>query len=234
MDRKALALECLEVEAVGGSVRQFLLEHGCLSPWGTWYRLQIEELGRKDAQITDGKGDEEKMKKITLEQKKKAVQIAIDGGDPLEYLRNHGSKNPSGLWWTIKNDVKSADPELYAKIPMLNAAKKKPEPVKAVESPEGVLTMAPLELTDTQKEKIAEKITVRKEEPEKDRHIMDGFTVTSIRGKYGEYHKDTMSASLDFLGTDGETISMRPEAWKEWLEEVSRVLGLFENCQKRV
>lgn len=236
MDRKALALECLEVEEAGGSVRQFLHERGCLSPWGTWYRLQIEELGRKDAQITEGKGDEEKMKKITLEQKKKAVQIAIDGGDPLEYLRNHGSKNPSGLWWTIKNDVKSADPELYARIPMLNAVRKN-KPEKAVESPGGVLTMAPQELTDTQKEQIAEKITVRKEEPEKDRHIvawiadtrMGGFTVTSIRGKYGEYHKDTMSASLDFLGTDGETISMRPEAWKEWLEEVSRVLGIFEN-----
>ena len=107
--------------------------------------------------------------------------------------------------------------------------------------------MAPQELTDTQKEQIAEKITVRKEEfpdpqiparliakIEVENPLMDGFTVTSIRGKYGEYHKDTMSASLDFLGTDGETISMRPEAWKEWLEEVSRVLGLFENCQKRV
>lgn len=222
MDRKALALECLEVEAAGGSVREFLREHGCLSPWGTWYRLQIEELGRKDAQITEGKGDEEKMKKITLEQKKKAVQIAIDGGDPLEYLRNHGSKNPSGLWWTIKNDVKSADPELYAKIPMLNAVRKnKPEKDEPV--PVDKETVAAAEEAKPQiPERLIAKIEV--ENP-----LMDGFTVTSIRGKYGEYHKDTMSASLDFLGTDGETISMRPEAWKEWLEEVSRVLGIFEN-----
>lgn len=122
MDRAELAKECVAVEKAGGSVREFLAEHGCISPWGTWYRLQKEELHRSESQITSGKGDANKLsRKITLEQKKKAVQIAIDGGDVLEYLRQLGSKNPSGLWWTIKNDVKAADPELYAKIPRLDA-----------------------------------------------------------------------------------------------------------------
>lgn len=122
MDRAELAKECVAVEKAGGSVREFLKEHGCISPWGTWYRLQKEELHRSESQITSGKGDENKLsRKITLEQKKKAVQIAIEGGDVLEYLRQLGSKNPSGLWWTIKNDVKAADPELYAKIPRLDA-----------------------------------------------------------------------------------------------------------------
>ncbi len=122
MDRAELAKECVAVEKAGGSVREFLAEHGCISPWGTWYRLQKEELHRSESQITSGKGDANKLsRKITLEQKKKAVQIAIEGGDVLEYLRQLGSKNPSGLWWTIKNDVKAADPELYAKIPRLDA-----------------------------------------------------------------------------------------------------------------
>lgn len=124
MDRAELARECVAVERAGGSVREFLSEHGCISPWGTWYRLQKEELHRSESQITLGKGDENKLsRKITLEQKKKAVQIAIEGGDVLEYLRKLGSKNPSGLWWTIKNDVKAADPELYAKIPRLDGKK---------------------------------------------------------------------------------------------------------------
>lgn len=122
MDRAELAKECVAVEKAGGSVREFLAEHGCISPWGTWYRLQKEELHRSESQITSGKGDVNKLsRKITLEQKKKAVQVAIEGGDVLEYLRQLGSKNPSGLWWTIKNDVKAADPELYAKIPRLDA-----------------------------------------------------------------------------------------------------------------
>ena len=54
MDRHQLALECQEVERLGGSVRDFLRGRGAVSPWGTWYRLQIEELGRKNAQITEG------------------------------------------------------------------------------------------------------------------------------------------------------------------------------------
>lgn len=123
MDRAELARACVEVEKAGGSVREFLAEHGCISPWGTWYRLQKEELHRKEGQITDGKGRVNMARKITLEQKKKVVQIAIEGGDPLEYLRQLGSKNPSGLWWTIKNDLKAADPELYAKIPRLDGKK---------------------------------------------------------------------------------------------------------------
>lgn len=124
MDRAELARECVAVEKAGGSVREFLAEHGCISPWGTWYRLQKEELHRSESQITSGKGDANKLsRKITLEQKKKAVQIAIEGGDVLEYLRQLGSKNPSGLWWTIKNDVKAADPELYSKIPRLDGKK---------------------------------------------------------------------------------------------------------------
>lgn len=222
MDRKALALECLEVEEAGGSVRQFLHERGCLSPWGTWYRLQIEELGRKDAQITEGKGDEEKMKKITLEQKKKAVQIAIDGGDPLEYLRNHGSKNPSGLWWTIKNDVKSADPELYARIPMLNAVRKnKPETETAVPVDKETVVAA-----EEAKPQIPERLIAK---IEVENPLMDGFTVTSIRGKFGEYHMDIMNKSLDFTSTEGVDICMTPQAWKGFVDEVSRVMEILKN-----
>lgn len=56
-------------------------------------------------------------RKITLEQKKKAVEIAIGGGDPLAYLKQCGSESPDKLWWYIKSKLKDADPDLYAKIP---------------------------------------------------------------------------------------------------------------------
>ena len=67
----------------------------------------------KDGKPTMGKGK----RKVTLEQKKKAVQIAIDGGDPREYLRQCGSENPDSLWWYVKKVIKEKDPALYEKIP---------------------------------------------------------------------------------------------------------------------
>lgn len=55
--------------------------------------------------------------KLTRAQKEKAVQIAISGGDPLDWLRTCGAKNPSAAWFYIKKTVAKADPKLYEKIP---------------------------------------------------------------------------------------------------------------------
>ena len=63
MNRQQLARECVEIEKAGGSVREYLASKGCISPWGTWYRLPKEELGRAECHITDGKGGDD-MKKI--------------------------------------------------------------------------------------------------------------------------------------------------------------------------
>ena len=57
------------------------------------------------------------MKKVTREQKEKAVRIAIEGGNPVEFLGRCGSESPDKLWWYIKNKLKDANPELYAQIP---------------------------------------------------------------------------------------------------------------------
>ena len=115
MNRGELAQACLAVEKAGGSVRDYLSDAGYISPWGTWFRLQKEELGRRDHQITDGKGNEG-MKKITLEEKKKAVEIALSGGNPLEYLKSIGSANPSAAWYYIKKTLKEADPGKYDQL----------------------------------------------------------------------------------------------------------------------
>ena len=57
MDRHQLALDCQAVEKSGRSVREYLSGLGFISPWGTWFNLQREELNRKDFQITDGRGE---------------------------------------------------------------------------------------------------------------------------------------------------------------------------------
>ena len=85
-----------------------------------------------------------KRAKITLEQKKRAVGIAINGGNPLKYLADCGSDNPSGMWYTIKQDLKKADPRTYELLPKritAGEAEKKPAsvpgiPINNIEMPE--------------------------------------------------------------------------------------------------
>ena len=83
MDRRRVALDCLEVERLGYSVLDFLREQGAVSPWGTWWRLQVEELGRARYQIRNGK--ENKMAKkniLTPEVRTDAEKMIAEGRDP--------------------------------------------------------------------------------------------------------------------------------------------------------
>lgn len=84
-----------------------------------------------------------KVGKLTLEIKKKAVQTAIDGGDPIKYLADCGYTAPDKMWCYIKAQLKEKDPETFAKIPDRRKVKKVevPEPVNGgewekVETPE--------------------------------------------------------------------------------------------------
>ena len=61
--------------------------------------------------------------KLTLEQKKKAVEIAAQGGNPTEYLKKCGAKNPYAAWDYIKKTLAMKDPVLAEKVD------KVPEPV---------------------------------------------------------------------------------------------------------
>lgn len=62
-------------------------------------------------------GNSRNAKKLTREEKEKAVELAIDGKDPIGYLKECGCKNPWASWAYIKNVLKKSKPELYAKIP---------------------------------------------------------------------------------------------------------------------
>lgn len=125
MDRRRVALDCLEVERLGYSVLDFLREQGAISPWGTWWRLQVEELGRARYQIRNGK--ENKMAKkniLTPEVRTDAEKMIAEGRDPKQikaYLAEHGSKNPSAHIYVIRKNmekVKQKD-ELAGFVPMV-------------------------------------------------------------------------------------------------------------------
>ena len=55
--------------------------------------------------------------KITKQQKEEAIQIAIRGGSPVQFLEKCGSTNPSNLWYYIKKKLKEEDPDAYNMLP---------------------------------------------------------------------------------------------------------------------
>lgn len=235
-DQMKLAQECLEVEYRRESVIDYLKGLGFISPAATWERLQLNYLGRELNKLTKGTGDI-MARKITLEQKKKAVQIAIDGGNPIDYLRMCGSKNPVNLWSVIKASLKQADPETYAKIPdrRKNGAKKLNE---KKDDP----TMESEEVEDFHVEEIDEDvpaILTARVATEDTVHVKvkkitkpvnyDGFDVCGVRGKFGKYSFSDINGKqwLDFDDPSGDTLSFPVEDWKDFLTELRKAAAVL-------
>ena len=139
-------------------------------------------------------------KKVTLEQKKKAVQIALDGGSPVVFLKDCGSAAPEQLWYKIRASLKFTDPEKYEMLLAIQAEKK-------AETAEG-----------TMEEKIvgvpAE--TVKKERNDKK------FRVTGLMGEYGEYHYDPQGIiSVKGAGID---LCMLTKDLNEFAKELAQAM----------
>ena len=237
-DQLALAYECLDVENRRESVLDFLKGMGFISPAATWERLQLNYLGRELNKLTKGNGDI-MPKKITLEQKKKAVQIAIDGGDPIKYLLDCGSKNPVNMWATIKATLKQTDPETYAKVPdqRKNGAKKRnekqEEPTAQDDEDEGekeawVPDVSPNPGILMARTPIDDTVHIAAQKVTKPVNY-DGFDVCGVRGKFGTYTASIVSGKhwIDFDDPSGDTLSLPVEDWKDFLAELRKAAAVL-------
>ena len=224
MDRRRVALECLEVERLGYSVLDFLREQGAISPWGTWWRLQVEELGRARYQIRNGK--ENKMAKkniLTPEVRTDAEKMIAEGRDPKTiqiYLADHGSKNPSAHLYAIKNGMKKKaqqKDELAGFVPM-DLKKKKPEKVnfngkefEKMEKPSPTCCQ-PARPSG---------VTVPDQLPEK----KPSFKIREAEGACGIWRNDG-NGWISYLKGDNWA-KMRVEDWLAMMAELPNVLKLF-------
>ena len=223
MDRERTARICARIEHAGGNVLEYLREAGCVSPWGTWFRLQREELGRAKIQITDGKGRED-MRKLTLEDKKNAVNIAIEGGNPLQYLKEIGCGNPSASWAYIKKNLQIADPEKYERLMDAQAPKEEEE------MPEADVVID------------AEKLALHLESEEGRKAVeaaidsvpvctaplsYGGFKVRCIENDWGKFYYNPRFGLLDWTGPGGEEVSWTPAAWIEFAANLQKAMAIL-------
>ena len=169
------------------------------------------------------------MKKLTLDNKKHAVKIAMDGGNPLEYIRMCGISNAADCWSKIKADLKEKDPEAWEKLP-----KRLPNPVmdRNKEAPADAVTKAALQHPERPIVQIDGQVIVEKmmeQTPKITKPLAyDGYTVCCIESKtFGRFYWDRDHNHLDWTTGEGEEVSFTPQGWKMFLEELPKAAAIL-------
>ena len=233
MDRRKMALECLEVERIGYSVIDFLREQGAISPWGTWWRLQVEELGRARYQIRDGKENKMAKKNVLTPQVRAEAESMIEAGeDPKEiqrYLAEHGSKNPSAHIYAIRNSMKKkAEPKLDSGHPEIKKKDELAGFVPMVPEKKKTVTFNGKEFEKMDKPSPTccqpakpSGVTVPDQLQEEKR----SFKVIEAEGVSGTWRYD--GSCLLKYKTPGHEITMMVEDWLAMTAELPNALALF-------
>ena len=161
------------------------------------------------------------MRKLTLEDKKKAVEIAIEGGDPLRYLAEHGCANPAAMWYKIKADLKDVDPEKAAQLPKRIAANKVDKGMpKELKLEGGVDYQVAVAETPEEPKKIVKPVNY------------DGLLIREVEGVFGRYRRTDVGGKIyiDFEPFESmDVLSFTVEQWRnfrEELEKAAKILGV--------
>lgn len=223
-DQAELARECLAAEERGEDVIAYLKGRGFISPRATWERLQINYLGRGKR---NWKGEiqlAEKMKKnqkVTAEQKAQAVEIAIQGGDPLAYLQACGSGNATSLWYMIRQALQKTDLEKYEELKAHYkpaSGRKKAEAAEPEEAPAEEAKEEPKETEEQKKPTITAPL------------MYDGGIVRAIELEYGTYHFQEINGEkwIDYDDKElANQLSMTVEQWRGFLTEIRKAAAIL-------
>lgn len=189
--------------------------------------------------------------KVPEEAKKKAIQAALDGRDPYEYLRPY-TGNPKAMWTYIKQMVKKKNPELYAKIPDLRRLDEVRERWKKAiaQVPEEEDRIPSLSDAMAGMQNAADKFFGECEKmglnvsqaqdpepaPERKPVNYDGMTVRAVEGDFGTYHYSRQKWNgsderdyIDYSNREGDELSMTVEQWRKFLIELrhaAEILGV--------
>ena len=166
------------------------------------------------------------MAKITKEQKQKAVDIALDGGDPVEFLKECGSMAPDQMWTYIKKTLKAKEPEVYAKL-LLKAVDKAPT-VKFEDVKKAIM--------ETPQIKVDGPIRIETKEPAQVEVLTVGtpvpppfeYKTTGISTAVGDFQYFRKNGYLDWTDLNGETVSMNLDEWREFMKIFPFVLKTLE------
>lgn len=175
------------------------------------------------------------MNKLSHEKKARAVEIALGGGNPLEYLKEQGAKNPSAMWYSIKQAVKKEDPETFAKLsprarpvttccaPAMPSGVEVPDELPEDEepvSPEVELTIKSEDLMAVPLDEIPKVIHVTKPVN------YDGFEVTGLKTEYGRFQLSN-NGYLFFGANSDDELEMPVDIWRRFAEDLPKIMQIL-------
>ena len=188
------------------------------------------------------------MSKLTREQKEKAVEIAISGGDPVEYLKECGAANAPAAWYQIKKKLAEADPDKATELEKALHNKANREYKARQKVDKGMPKKLDLEAGENYEVSVGEAMDNMKDAADEffgkceEAGLMEnrspitkpigyeGFTVRAVQGSFGRYsYSETRTAYIDYENNDGDELSMTLEQWRAFLDELRRaalVLGV--------
>jgi len=189
---------------------------------------------------------ERSMSKLS-EKSRRAIEIAMDGGDPVAYLQEQGDKNPSAAWCSLKAQLREKEPETYERLPKVDHRKKENRnPKTAADAMAGMKKAADnffgsvLKDAETPETAKGMKATIEArtewhpvQEPKITAPVgYDGFTVREVEGSFARYRRSDVSEKtyVDVEIADGcDTISYTVEQWRNIRKEFQRaavILGV--------
>lgn len=195
--------------------------------------------------------------KLTLEQKKKAVEIFRSGGDYLRYLKECGAKNPSAAWAYIKQKMPEAVAEAAQKIPAQvetpegEYTVKKQEPISIPEAMKKVYPASAAECMENMSTAVntffdqcreaglktitdedAEAKIPEEEEPKNPLMAaeIEGMVVREVEGLFGKYRftKGTTADYIDYENAFGlDVLSLTVEQCRKFREEQEKAARIL-------
>lgn len=135
-EKLEFAKACERIEKRGGDVLAYVeREYPSYTPRATWYMLQREYLNRK--QLTEGRPKENRGEKDMgkmMDMANEVMDAYARGESIYDWLEAHGYKNPSSMWFQMKQAAKKVDPDLYDRMcDAITSTKRKPKAQRTVE-----------------------------------------------------------------------------------------------------
>jgi hypothetical protein len=185
--------------------------------------------------------------KVTEEQKQRAVEIALEGKSPIEYLESIGVNAPRPMWTTIRKRLEKEDPETYAVLPdfRTRGMKKKAKaeaPVEPEEAPAEAKATVTLDGPVVIRTAEPEKVELVYDESIREEYIKEqkakakitkplnycGLDVSSVRcPELGEFYFDRKFGCIDWRTEVGEEIGMNPKHWRMLLKNLPNILAVL-------
>lgn len=222
---------CMQLEKTGGDILGYLWSKDYITPRATWFNYQRIYLKRRPYEFTDGKpkekGENDAMKMPNDEERAEAMRIAMDSGNPRDYLGQIGCKNPTTSWKSILQYYRKHSPGVVEMLPSKLQGKAETPEMPTVKL-DGPLTIETPEAGQVQIVETPEK----PKKPITQPLVYDGMTVREIEGLFGRYRRTDINGLVyvDFENPDrADILSYTVDQWKKLRieqENAFRILGV--------